>query len=612
MELQEARKQLMKLQEDVYLRHPGVDFTHFLMVKRSRRSHSGLPHNWQGNSSVPLQGYINSIVSMPIRRSSGERGRTIAASNYFLGDVDLDFDAEKIAYSGGLDSEKRWCVVETPLDKPLTKTLKSPAGLDDIDCYDPCYLPDGRMLFVSTSGFHGVPCVTGHDYVGNTHLLEKDGTVKRLVFDQDNSWCPVVMNNGRVLYLRWEYTDSAHYFSRVMMTMNIDGSDQKAFYGSNSYWPNSLFYARPLPGSVTKFCGIVSGHHGVAREGELVIFDPSKGRQETQGVVQRIPGRNNPPKNVTVDQLVDNSWPKFLFPCPLDDDHYLVSCRMTPEEPWSIYLVDTFDNMLRLRAEDGAQLLEPFALVEREEPTVIPDRTVEGEKTANIFITDVYFGQGLPNVPKGTVKKLRVFAVSYGYRGVGGHDAFGLESCWDGRRILGEVPVFEDGSASFKIPANTPVVLQPLDENGAAVQTMRSWLVGMPGENESCIGCHETQNDVSPTATTIARNQPPVDLTPFYGPERPFSFEGEIQPVLDKYCVGCHNGEKPDLIWWSVFQGEQMKFIKACRSIIERPRRRLHGYEIYQRADKLKIITMHAKRCITKITIPVKILFQNR
>jgi len=51
------------------------------------------------------------------------------------------------------------------------------------------------------------------------------------------------------------------------------------------------------------------------------------------------------------------------------------------------------------------------------------------------------------------------------------------------------------------------------------------------------------------------------------------------------------DGEKPDLIWWSVFQGEQDKFIKACRSIIERPRHRLRGYEIYQRADKLKIVT---------------------
>lgn len=51
------------------------------------------------------------------------------------------------------------------------------------------------------------------------------------------------------------------------------------------------------------------------------------------------------------------------------------------------------------------------------------------------------------------------------------------------------------------------------------------------------------------------------------------------------------DGEKPDLIWWSVFQGEQDKFIKACRSIIERPRHRLRGYEIYQRADKLKMVT---------------------
>ena len=51
------------------------------------------------------------------------------------------------------------------------------------------------------------------------------------------------------------------------------------------------------------------------------------------------------------------------------------------------------------------------------------------------------------------------------------------------------------------------------------------------------------------------------------------------------------DGDRPDLIWWSVFQGEQDKFIKACRSIIERPRRRLRGIEVYQRADKLKRVT---------------------
>ena len=117
-----------------------------------------------------------------------------------------------------------------------------------------------------------------------------------------------------------------------------------------------------------------------------------------------------------------------------------------------------------------------------------------------------------------------------------------MESCWDGRRIIGEIPVFEDGSATFKIPANTPVVVQPLDEEGSAVQLMRSWFVGMPGETESCIGCHETQNDISPVKQTEAQRSAPTPISPFYGPERSFSFEGEIQPILDRYCVGCHDG----------------------------------------------------------------------
>ena len=536
-----AAAALMKLQEDVYLRHPGVDFTHFLMVKRSRRSHSGLPHNWQGNSSVPLQGYINSIVSMPIRRSSGERGRTIAASNYFLGDVDLDFDAEKIAYSGGLDSEKRWCVVETPLDRPLTKTLKSPAGLDDIDCYDPCYLPDGRMLFVSTSGFHGVPCVGGSDYVGNTHLLEKDGSVKRLVFDQDNSWCPVVMNNGRVLYLRWEYTDSAHYFSRVMMTMNMDGSDQKAFYGSNSYWPNSLFYARPLPGSVTKFCGVISGHHGVAREGELVLFDVMKGRNETAGVMQRIPGWGQPVANKARDTLVNGSSPRFLHPYPLSDELFLVSVHKGNGDPFIVAFADIYDNIVPVCAFSEWNCLEPLPVKKRERPRMSIDRRNDKVDTCTVYLQNVNFGEGLKGVPKGVAKKLRLFSYSYSPRNVGGHYNIGFEGPWDARNILGEVDLEKDGSAIFTVPANTPFAIQPLDERGCKLQEMRSWFVGVPGEVISCTGCHENQNEAPPAAMSAASRKKPQTPRPWYGPRRNYAFVREVQPVLDRKCVGCHN-----------------------------------------------------------------------
>ena len=66
----------------------------------------------------------------------------------------------------------------------------------------------------------------GNDYVGNLHIMEPDGSnVRRICFEQDNDWYPAVMNNGRVMYLRWEYTDSAHYFSRVLMSMNPDGTE---------------------------------------------------------------------------------------------------------------------------------------------------------------------------------------------------------------------------------------------------------------------------------------------------------------------------------------------------------------------------------------------------
>ena len=536
-------KEYDAFRRDVLLANPALDFEKILLRKTKNPA---LPANWISNASRGKGQYDDSLVFLNLRDldaplqeiAKGRKGS-------YIGDVNLHWDADRCLVTCLSDSNT-WQVYECNLNDGSLRQVTPEMG-NDVNNVEGCYLPDGATVFVSSASMMGVPCIGGSDVVGNIYRVEADGkTVRQLTFEQDQDWNPTILPNGRVMYLRWEYVDITHYYSRYVFTMNPDGTNQVEHYGSGSYWPNSTFYAKAFPGQSSKFVGIVSGHHGVAREGELVIFDPAKGRQETQGVVQRIPGRDNPPKNVTIDQLVDGSWPKFLFPCPIDDERILVSCRMNSGEPWSLYLVDVYDNMLRLRTEPDYHLLEPFAIVERDEPTVIPDRTVPGEKTANVFITDVYFGQGLPNVPKGTVKSLRVYAVSYGYRGIGGHDVFGLESCWDARRILGEAPVFEDGSASFKIPANTPVVVQPLDANGAAVQTMRSWFVGMPGENESCIGCHETQNDVSPTQTTIARNTPPCDLTPFYGPERPFSFRGEIQPVLDKYCAGCHDGSKPD------------------------------------------------------------------
>ena len=148
--------------------------------------------------------------------------------------------------------------------------------------------------------------------------MNADGTgMRQLCFDQDHNWCPTVLNNGRVLYSRWEYSDAPHYFTRLLFHMNPDGTNQSEYYGSNSMWPNSIFYARPLPGHPTKVVAVISGHHGVPRMGELVVFDPALGRHEAGGAVQRIPGRGQRVAPTIRDALVDDSWPKFLHPYPL-------------------------------------------------------------------------------------------------------------------------------------------------------------------------------------------------------------------------------------------------------------------------------------------------------
>ena len=537
-----ASKAVDHLNAEVYGKHPALQFKELLFVRRSLdNSPSGLPHNWQGNSSIPLHGYVNDLVRAPLWQQEETSPEIVYASSSFVGDVDLDYDADRVMFSTGKGNEKGWRVFEKRLDDSDPVQI-TPDDQNDIDFYDPCYLPDGRRLFVATSGFHGVPCVTGSDYVGNLHLMEKDGSIRRLVYDQDNSWCPMVMDNGRILFLRWEYTDSAHYFSRVLMTMNPDGTDQQEFFGSGSYWPNSLFFARTLPGSSTKFVGVISGHHGLARLGKLVLFDVARGRIETAGAVQTIPGYGKPVPNKTRDQLVAGVDPLFLHPYPLNDDLFLVSMRKKDVMTgFSVVLADRYDNLIPLWQSAFDNLYEPLPLQKRKRPTMPLDRVKKGEKDCTVYMVNAQNGPGLKGVPVGKVKALRVFSYEYSPRNTGGHYHIGFEGPWDIRTILGTVPVEEDGSCFFRCPANTPISVQTLDENGQSMQQMRSWLVGMPGETIACMGCHEKQNATAPRGPSIAGRKAPVSIRPWNGARRGFAFDREVQNVLDRACVGCHN-----------------------------------------------------------------------
>ncbi|NWK54841.1 SUMF1/EgtB/PvdO family nonheme iron enzyme [Verrucomicrobiaceae bacterium N1E253] len=541
LETVSSEVELARLRKEALMDNPLVDFDQMIVVERSG-STRWLPENYQSNASLPKKGHQNRVASLSL--NDGEL-KTIyqPEGGQFVGDLELHFDADRLMFSS-IGEHHAWAVLELDLGKEMSKPRQLTPAISDIDCMDPCYLPDGRIIFASTSSFQGVPCNNGDDYVALLHLMDLETSqVRQLCFDQDNSWHPTVLPNGKVLYLRWEYTDSAHYFSRILMHMNPDGTNQKEFYGSNSYWPNSLFFARPIPGSSNKFISIVCGHHGIRRAGELVLFDNNKGRFEADGVIQRIPGRGKIVKPVYKDFLVNDSFPLFLHPYPLSEKHFLVSMSLDKKH-YGLYLVDVYDNIVPIKVVPGKSIVEAIPLRKTPKPPLKPDLVRLEQKEATFYIQDIYEGPGLRGVPRGSVKRLKVYTYEYAPRRQGSHQAIGIEGPWDVRTVLGTVPVHADGSVMFKAPANTPIAFLPLDKEGKAMQLMRSWTVGMPGEVVSCIGCHESQNTAPKPKPTMASSMQPLAIEPWLGEKpRGFSFKREVQPVLDQFCVGCHTTE---------------------------------------------------------------------
>ncbi|QZT38042.1 SUMF1/EgtB/PvdO family nonheme iron enzyme [Halosquirtibacter xylanolyticus] len=514
-------------------------------ARRVNAREMGLPpNNWSVHTSKRKRGYDCELVELSnIRGEIQKREIYKPKKDYPVTDVHLHWDGERIMFSS-VSKQNRWDLFEVKTDAKDLHRLTDIED-DDVDFFDGTYLPNGKIIMDATLGYNGVPCVNGSDKVGNLALFDpKTKNLRRLNFGQDNDWDPVVMNNGKVMYLRWEYTDNTHYFSRIMMHMNPDGTNKKELYGSGSYWPNSMFDAQPLPGKNTnKFIAVVSGHHGTVRSGRLVIFDPAKGRQEDKGVVQEIPFKDRKVVPEIKDRLVDGVWPQFLKPYPLNDKYFLVSAKLDQDALWGIYLVDIYDNMTPLALDESIGYCEIVPVQKKDTPPVIPEKVKLDQKDATVYIQDIYEGQGLKGVPRGSVKKLRIFAYEYAFiKSPSNHAAQGIQSGWDMKRLLGTVPVEEDGSVMFKVPANLPISMQPLDEDGAAIQWMRSWMTAMPGEVVSCVGCHENQNTIVRPKFTSASRKKPVAITPPQGGIRSFTFNLEVQPVLDRKCIGCHDG----------------------------------------------------------------------
>ena len=548
-----AQAKFRALRRRALLANPLLDSRQLLFLKR-KRGQMGLPTNHQCNTALKRTGYDNEIaVLLSVRK--GKQRRTVfrPKDGAYVGEFDLHWDADRLLFT--MPVGPTWQIHEIGIDGKGLRQV-SRGRYDDVDNFDACYLPDDRIVFVSTACYTGVPCWHGKERACAIYLMNADGSgVRQLCFDQDLDLHPSVLPSGEVIYSRWDYTGTMHMYLRPLMVMNPDGTAQRAVYGTNSYWPNTLFFPRAIPGQPGWIVACLTGYHGSNREGMLALLDLGRGHREADGIVQMIPGRGQPIKPVIKDHLTQHVWPKFLHPYPLSGPstglgagkYFLVSMRPTRKAAWGIYLVDVFDNTVPVLTDPKHDFFEPVPLVKRERPPAIPDRVDLSRKDAVVYLHDIYSGPGLAGVPRGTVKRLRVAAYNFGYPGLAGPDKIGCGGPWEAMRILGTVPLRADGSAVFTVPANTPLTLQPLDAEGKAVQLMRSWFTAMPGENVSCVGCHERPNEITPPAPAMAARVVPEPLEPWYGPARGFDFEREVQPVLNAYCIGCHNGKRRDI-----------------------------------------------------------------
>ena len=453
------------------------------------------------------------------------------------------------------------------------------------DDFHPCYLPDGGICFASSRCEQGVLCDQGDSLSVNVlYRMDGDGrNLRRLSQGALSESTPSVANDGRILYTRWEYVDKGVIAVQSLWAMRPDGSGSTEIYGNQIAFPPVLIHGRSLPGTNHQFVATATMHHPFA-VGPVMLMDTSRNirtheplRSITPETSLSIEGVGSFPHGENFIHLkkghwvADNTGPLYSEPYPLGDPetgagtgkYFLVDCN--PDKAWNdasaygLYLIDSFGNQVEIHSDPKISCWQPIPAAPRTVPPVISvnDRADSaGPDEALVTMTDVY--RGLDGVAPGTVKYLRVLEQiprPWSARRfwphdetLGQHAVISMQSHIFVKIHHGVVPVHEDGSARFIVPARKNLFFQALDENYMEVQRMRSFVNFEPGEARSCIGCHEPRQLAPPSGMPAALSRPPSRCGPQPGESvpRPIHYVTDVQPVLDKHCVRCHNAEKPD------------------------------------------------------------------
>lgn len=461
-------------------------------------------------------------------------------------DPELSFDGRHVVFALRRQRTDDYHIHEIGVDGSSLRQLTSAPGVTDLD---PLYLPDGGIAFSSTRDPKYCGC--NRHIMANLFRMEADGANihqigKSTLFEGHSTLMP----DGRILYDRWEYVDRNFGDAQGLWTVNPDGTGHAVFWGNNTASPGGVIDARIIPG--TTLCLAVFAACHDRPWGALAIIDRAKGVDGREPVVRTWPAEFIEQVNTSGWQQFDSSTSvklRYEDPFPLSDRHFLAS-RMTGQgEETALVLLDTFGNELVIH-RDGPGCFDPMPIAPRPRPPARPVARDYASATGRYYLQNAYVGTHLSGVAPGSIKYLRVIESP--------PKKNWSDAAWDGqgqqapamnwmnfenKRILGTVPVEADGSAYFEAPANTFLFFQLLDADGMMVQSMRSGTILQPGEVQGCVGCHENRvaDLPAPARRPLAFSKAPHPLDGWLGPARLFSFRAEVQPVLDKHCLGCHD-----------------------------------------------------------------------
>ncbi|MBN1309299.1 MAG: hypothetical protein JXA18_15350 [Chitinispirillaceae bacterium] len=497
--------------------------------------------NYEKGSALSLLEMEN-YYSMPVDLISDTGG--------VIRDPSVWFDGTKVVFAWSKDNNG-YHLYEMPVDSidNIRQLTDDPEGLAVSD-FEPCYLPDSNILFNSTRCFELNSADGSHK--SNLFIINKEGKyLRRITYDQLSDFSPSIMEDGKILYSRWEANDRNSYACFPLMTTNMDGAYQYELFGNQSTWPGTIFQARQIPGWAT-LLAVISVYHS-SYAGELAIIDPMVSRAGSKAVQLIAPKRV--PEDTT--DIIDGAKPLFQNPYPVYESWFLVSWRASAQSPYkdkfNIYFMDTSGRRELIAWHSDQSVSQPVSLMKRTPPTGKAYQADYRVKTGRSKLYNAYFGMGMDSTVDSaayTIRKLRLIALEYRT-----DPAFGItgstEYCatpaarWLGarevKRIIGETPVEIDGSAAFYLPARTPVYLQLIDANGSVIQSMRSSFMIQPAENYDCYGCHENKNEGTKQGRLPIAEEPRV-LTSFYDINNDYlSFPKHIQPIFNEKCISCHN-----------------------------------------------------------------------